>query len=106
MVEGKSPQSKDEFSGVGIPWASAAAQAAVEATPEIFGIPEDFVSCSQLGIPDHFSREMLVDQRADGNTRTAIEALECRTDAEALQFLGKFRIYETHFHPFPPSASS
>lgn len=76
MVDGKSSQAKDEFPGIGLLWTGTAAQSAVEAAPEVFSILEDFVFCSYLGVPDHFSREVLVDQRADGNTRTAIEALE------------------------------
>ena len=102
MIEGKAPQPEDEFARIGPPGTGMGAQAAVEATPEIFGIPENLVSCPHLGVPDHLSWKMLVDQRANRNARTAIEAFQCRTDAETLQLFRKFRIDEAHFDPSRP----
>jgi hypothetical protein len=61
MVEGKSPQPQDELAWVGPPGTGMGAQAAEEAAPEILSIPENLVFCPYLGVPDHLSREMLVD---------------------------------------------
>ena len=44
---------------------------------------------------------MLVDERADGRTCAAIEAIEGGVDPELFQFFSKLRGNQSHFSSFP-----
>jgi hypothetical protein len=69
------------------------AQATVKAAPEIVRIFEDAIFGTQLGVPDHPSREMFIYERADCCTRPAVEAVKGGVHFKTLKLFRKFRIY-------------
>jgi hypothetical protein len=96
MVENEPAQTHDEVPRVGPPGTGLRAQAAVQATPELLSVFQDPVPRSDLSVPDHFAREMLINERADGGAGAAVETLEGRVGAEAFDLVGELVIHVGH----------
>jgi hypothetical protein len=100
MVENEPAQTHDEVPGVGPPGTGLRAQAAVQATPKLLSVFQDPVPRSDLSVPDHFPREMPMDQRANGGAGAAVEAFEARVGAESFELVGKLWIHAGHESSF------
>ena len=106
MVEGKASQSQDELSRVGAPRTGLGAHATVQTAPELPSVPKDFLPGSQLSVADHLPWEMLVNERANGRACATVEALEGCLHPEALQFIRKPRVNQSHLSSFPEAGHS
>jgi hypothetical protein len=96
MIDDHPPHGEDQVSGVGFPRTGLNAKSAVEAAPEIFIIFQDSLLGPDLGVADHFPREMFVQERADGRAGTTVETIHGGIDAKTGQLVNKFRFYLDH----------
>jgi hypothetical protein len=87
VINHHSPHAENQIPWIGLSGAGLNAQSAMKTTPEILVIFKDPLLGPYLGITDHLSGKMLIDERTDGSTRTAVEAIHGGIHSEPLQFL-------------------
>ena len=96
MVDHESFQGENDLSGVGLPRTGLCAESTVQAFPELVGIFQDPLPCTDLDVADHLAGKVFVEQRADGGTGTAVEAGQGRILSVFHQLLCKIRIERNH----------
>lgn len=92
MGDDKTFQTENNFARIGFPGTGPSAEPAVQATPQFFGIFKNTILCTQLDITDHFPREMVIYQWADGRTGPAVKAFQGRVFVVLLHLFGKIGV--------------
>jgi hypothetical protein len=96
VMEHITAKAQDQLAGIGLAGTRLGTQTAMEAPPQFHAVFQDAVPGPYLGVSDHPPWKMLMDERADGGTGAAVEAVQGGRHPEPLQFLRKGKVHESH----------